>query len=134
MNGRSWILVVGLLVAVIRVPGIAQEPDARTLMQTSLRAMGAENLKSITVFRDDRLCRRAGPELFPGERLAREPVDQLHADHRLRREVLEAGLHPAAGNRPGRTCRRRQRARDHKPARRGAAARYRWSAATSPGT
>ena len=29
------------------MPGIAQEPDARTRVQTSLKAMGAENLKSI---------------------------------------------------------------------------------------
>ena len=34
----------------VRVPGIAQEsePDARTVVQTALRAMGGENLKSIT--------------------------------------------------------------------------------------
>jgi glyoxylase-like metal-dependent hydrolase (beta-lactamase superfamily II) len=47
MNGRLWALVVGLLLALIRVGGIAQEPDARTLVQTSLRAMGGENLTSI---------------------------------------------------------------------------------------
>lgn len=48
MNGRLWILCVGLLLTLIRAAGIAQEPDARTLLQTSLKAMGAENLKSIT--------------------------------------------------------------------------------------
>jgi len=48
MSGRLWILGVGLLLALTRVPGIAQEPDARTLLQTSLKAMGGENLKSIT--------------------------------------------------------------------------------------
>src|SRR5262245_45339465 len=48
MRGRFWSLLVGLLLALTRMPGIAQEPDARTLLQTSLKAMGGENLKSIT--------------------------------------------------------------------------------------
>jgi glyoxylase-like metal-dependent hydrolase (beta-lactamase superfamily II) len=48
MNRRLWVLFVGLLFALIRVAGIAQEPDARTLVQASLKAMGAENVKSIT--------------------------------------------------------------------------------------
>ena len=50
MRGRLWFLLMGLLFAVVRVPGIAQEsePDARTVVQTALRAMGGENLKSIT--------------------------------------------------------------------------------------
>ena len=50
MKRRSWMLLVGLLVAVVRMHVVAQEaePDARALIQTSLRAMGAENLKSIT--------------------------------------------------------------------------------------
>jgi len=47
MNGRLWVLV-GLLLALTGAAGIAQEPDARALVQTSLKAMGAENLKSIT--------------------------------------------------------------------------------------
>ena len=47
MNGRSWVLCVGLLLALIRVGGVAQEPDARTLAQTSLEAMGGDNLTSI---------------------------------------------------------------------------------------
>jgi len=47
MNGRLWVLIVGLLLALIGVAGIAQEPDARTLLQTSLRAMGGENMTSI---------------------------------------------------------------------------------------
>jgi glyoxylase-like metal-dependent hydrolase (beta-lactamase superfamily II) len=48
MSGRLWILCVGLLLALVRVPGIAQEPDARTLVEASLKAMGGENLRSIT--------------------------------------------------------------------------------------
>jgi len=48
MNRRLWMLLVGLLLALKGVPGIAQEPDARMLVQTALRAMGGENLKSIT--------------------------------------------------------------------------------------
>ena len=47
MNGKLWVLFVGLLLALIRVGGIAQEPDVRTLVQTSLEAMGGENLTSI---------------------------------------------------------------------------------------
>ena len=51
MRGRLWILLVGTLLAVTYAAGIAQEEDARTLVQTSLRAMGAENVKSITYSR-----------------------------------------------------------------------------------
>ena len=47
MNVRLWVLVVGLLLTLTRVGGIAQEPDARTVVQTSLRAMGGESLTSI---------------------------------------------------------------------------------------
>ena len=47
MNGRLWVLVVGFLIVVIRVGGVAQEPDARMLVQTSLAAMGGENMTSI---------------------------------------------------------------------------------------
>ena len=42
MKGRLWILCVGLLLALIRAAGIAQEPDARTILQAALKAMGAE--------------------------------------------------------------------------------------------
>ena len=48
MRGRLWILLVGALLAVTHLAGIAQEEDARTLLQASLKAMGGENLKSIT--------------------------------------------------------------------------------------
>ena len=41
MSGRLWVVVVGLLLALTRMAGIAQEPDARALVQTSLKAMGA---------------------------------------------------------------------------------------------
>ena len=47
MNVRLWVLVVGLLLTLTRVGGIAQEPDARTVVQTALRAMGGESLTSI---------------------------------------------------------------------------------------
>ena len=47
MRGRLWVLFVVVLLGLIGVAGIAQEPDARTVLQTSLKAMGAENLKSI---------------------------------------------------------------------------------------
>src|SRR6478735_10588651 len=50
MRGRLWFLLLGLLLAVVRMPGIApeSEPDARTVLQAALRPMGGENLKSIT--------------------------------------------------------------------------------------
>jgi hypothetical protein len=50
MRGRLWILVSGLLLTMVRMPGIAQEaePDARTVLQAAVRAMGADNVKAIT--------------------------------------------------------------------------------------
>src|SRR5687767_691366 len=47
MRGRLLILLIGLLLATIGMPGIAQEPDARTVLQAALKAMGGENLRSI---------------------------------------------------------------------------------------
>jgi glyoxylase-like metal-dependent hydrolase (beta-lactamase superfamily II) len=47
MKGRWLILLVGLLLALTWIPGVAQDPDARTLLQASLKAMGGENLRSI---------------------------------------------------------------------------------------
>jgi glyoxylase-like metal-dependent hydrolase (beta-lactamase superfamily II) len=47
MRGRWLILLVGLLLALLRLPGIAQEQDARTLLLASLKAMGGENMRSI---------------------------------------------------------------------------------------
>ena len=47
MKSRSWILCVVVLLALIRVAGTAQEPDARTVLQAALKAMGGENLRSI---------------------------------------------------------------------------------------
>ena len=44
MKGRWLILLVGLLLALTWIPGVAQDPDARTLLQASLKAMGGENL------------------------------------------------------------------------------------------
>jgi glyoxylase-like metal-dependent hydrolase (beta-lactamase superfamily II) len=46
MTSRLWILFVVALLA-RGGPGVAQEPDARTILQTALKAMGGENLKSI---------------------------------------------------------------------------------------
>ncbi len=103
MRGRLWILLVGLLVAAVRLHVVAQEaePDARTLIQTSLRAMGAENLKAITY------SGTTGYVAVPGQNYAPSsdwPANQI-----------------AAGHRPGRARRRRQRADDHQPAHRGSA-------------
>ncbi len=47
MKGRWLMLLVGLLLALTWIPGVAQDPDARTLLQASLKAMGGENLRSI---------------------------------------------------------------------------------------
>jgi len=47
MTSRSWILFVVVLLALLGGPGVAQEPDARMLLQTALKAMGGENLRSI---------------------------------------------------------------------------------------
>ena len=48
MRNRLWVLLIGALVAVLHAAAIAQEDDARALLQASLRAMGGENLKAIT--------------------------------------------------------------------------------------
>ena len=48
MRSRMWILLVAVLAALVQVPGNAQEPDARMVLQAALKAMGGENLKSIT--------------------------------------------------------------------------------------
>src|SRR2546426_4533062 len=47
MRRRLCILVVVFLLMVSGGLGLAQEPDARTLLETALKAMGGENLKSI---------------------------------------------------------------------------------------
>src|SRR5262245_10682603 len=47
MRSRLWILVVVVLVVVSGGLTLAQEPDAQTLLQTALKAMGGENLHSI---------------------------------------------------------------------------------------
>jgi glyoxylase-like metal-dependent hydrolase (beta-lactamase superfamily II) len=47
MKSRLWIPCIVVLVALTRVAGTAQEPDARIVLETALKAMGAENLKSI---------------------------------------------------------------------------------------
>jgi hypothetical protein len=50
MRSRLWILLVGALLALTRMPGIAQEPepDARMVLQAAVRAMGGDNVKSVT--------------------------------------------------------------------------------------
>ncbi|MBI4886708.1 MAG: hypothetical protein HY824_06420, partial [Acidobacteria bacterium] len=49
MQSRLGILFAVVLVALTRVAGTAQEsdPDARTLLQAAVKAMGGENLNSI---------------------------------------------------------------------------------------
>ncbi len=81
MTSRLWMLFVVAALVALGGPGVAQEPDARTILQAALKAMGGDNLKSIQYSGEHRLCLFGRPELFPGERLAGEPVDQLHPDH-----------------------------------------------------
>ena len=47
MKRRLGRLVVVALVTLTRASGTAQEPDARTVLQTALKAMGGENLRTI---------------------------------------------------------------------------------------
>jgi glyoxylase-like metal-dependent hydrolase (beta-lactamase superfamily II) len=47
MPRRFVVLVVVVLVGLMRAGGAAQEPDARTVLQAALKAMGGENLRSI---------------------------------------------------------------------------------------
>ena len=45
MTSRLWMLFVAAALLALGGPGLAQEPDARTILQTALKAMG--DLKSI---------------------------------------------------------------------------------------
>ena len=45
MTSRLWMLIVAAALLALGGPGLAQEPDARTILQTALKAMG--DLKSI---------------------------------------------------------------------------------------
>ena len=47
MRSGLLTLVVMVLLVVSGGLGLAQDPDARTLLQTALKAMGGENMKSI---------------------------------------------------------------------------------------
>jgi len=47
MRSRLWALVIVCLFVAAGGGAVAQDPDARTLLQTSLKAMGGENLRSI---------------------------------------------------------------------------------------
>ena len=74
----------------------AQEVDARAALLASLKAMGGENLKTIEIS-------GAGSSSLIGQqysvdgRLAAVRGRQLHAGHRLRRQVVARGLHAPAG-------------------------------------
>ena len=47
MKRSLRILILLVLVPLIDIAGTAQEPDARTILQAALKAMGGENLRSI---------------------------------------------------------------------------------------
>ncbi len=47
MTASMGVLFVVVLVALLGGPGVAQEPDARTILQTALKAMGGDNMKTI---------------------------------------------------------------------------------------
>jgi len=46
MTSRLWILFVAALLA-LGGPGVAQEPDARAVLQAAVKSMGGDNLKTI---------------------------------------------------------------------------------------
>ncbi len=48
MRSRLWILLVAVLPVLVWSGGTAQEQDARALVQAALKAMGGDNLKTIT--------------------------------------------------------------------------------------
>ena len=68
MTSRLWMLFVAAALLALGGPGVAQEPDARTILQTALKAMG--DLKSIQYSGSTGYVSVGRPELFPGERLA----------------------------------------------------------------
>ena len=47
MASRSFVLFALVLLALMGGPGVAQEPDAQTVLQASLKAMGGDTLKTI---------------------------------------------------------------------------------------
>src|SRR5262245_13886143 len=47
MKTRVWTLIVVCLFGVRAGKAVEQNPDARTILQASLKAMGGENLRSI---------------------------------------------------------------------------------------
>jgi glyoxylase-like metal-dependent hydrolase (beta-lactamase superfamily II) len=66
MNVRLWVLVVGLLTTLTHVGGIAQEPDARIVVQTALSAMGGEDLTSIRYSGSTGYLAASGQNYSPG--------------------------------------------------------------------
>ena len=83
---------------------VAQEVDARAALLASLKAMGGENLKTIEIAAAGSTS-LIGQQFSRGGQLAADRGRQLHARHRLRRQVVARGLHAAAGQlshvRPG---------------------------------
>ena len=90
MRGRLWMLLVGALLALTHAAGIAQEEDARTLLQTSLKAMGGENLKSVTYSGTTGYVANVGQNYAPSSDWPANQITSLHPHHRLRRQILEA--------------------------------------------
>src|SRR5438132_12300931 len=111
MRGKLWMLLVGALLAVSYAAATAQEEDARTLLQTSLRAMGGENLKSITYSGTQGYVATPGQNYSPSSDW---PANQIVSytrtidydarssklDYTLRQEPVRAALPAAATARP----------------------------------
>ena len=97
MVSRLSIFVV--LFGLIAAPAFAQEVDARAALLASLKAMGGENLKTIEISAAGSSS-LIGQQVLGRGQLAAVRGGQLHAGHRLRRQVVARGLHASSGQLP----------------------------------
>ncbi len=70
MKRSLRILILLVLVPLIDIAGTAQEPDARTVLQAALKAMGGENLRSIQYSGNEGYVAAVGQNYNPAARLA----------------------------------------------------------------
>ena len=94
-------MVRGLSILVVLVEllvgtAFAQEVDARAALLASLKAMGGDTLKTIEITASGSSS-LIGQQFSRRHQLAAVRGGQLHARHRLRRQVVARRLHAAAG-------------------------------------
>ena len=114
MRNRLSILFVAMLLALLGGPGVAQEPDAKMLVQAALKAMGGENLRSVQYSGNEGYVAAVGQNYNPANDWPAPLITSYTRtiDYEAKSSREEYGLtteRPA----PVRTGRRRQLARHH---------------------